>query len=142
MSDTATAAAPQAKTRAPAKMAAVGIGVADMARSVKFYTEVMGMAQLQVIELPHLKEIVLGYDRDVAVVLMHWAGRLQPQLWRQSGDKLVFNSDDPKAIFDRMRAAGHEITREPEVMPEFHNMIIGLGKDPDGYVIELLKPSA
>jgi predicted enzyme related to lactoylglutathione lyase len=112
-----------------------------MARSVKFYTEVMGMAQLQVIELPHLKEIVLGYDRDVAVVLMHWLDGSNPN-YGNNPVKLVFNSDDPKAIFDRMRAAGHEITREPEVMPEFHNMIIGLGKDPDGYVIELLKPSA
>jgi lactoylglutathione lyase len=141
MSDTATAPAPQAKTRAPAKMAAVGIGVADMARSVKFYTEVMGMTQLQVIELPHLKEIVLGYNKDVAVVLMHWLDDSNPN-YGNNPVKLVFNSDDPKAIFDRMRAAGHEITREPEVMPEFHNMIIGLGKDPDGYVIELLKPSA
>jgi predicted enzyme related to lactoylglutathione lyase len=141
MSDTATTTAPEAKTRAPAKMAAVGIGVADMARSVKFYTEVMGMAQLQVINLPHLQEIVLGYNRDVSVVLMHWLDGSNPS-YGNNPVKLVFNSDDPKAIFDRMRAAGHEITREPEVMPEFHNMISGLGKDPDGYVIELLKPSA
>jgi lactoylglutathione lyase len=137
MSDTASATAPEAKVRAPAKMAAVGIGVADMDRSVKFYTEVMGMKQLQVINLPHLQEIVLGYDRDVAVVLMHYLDGSE-QHYANNPVKLVFNSDQPTVIFERIKAAGHEITRWPEVMPEFHNMIIGLAKDPDGYVVELL----
>lgn len=140
MSDTATTTAPAAKVRAPAKMAAVGIGVSDMARSVKFYTEVMGMAQLQVINLPHLQEIVLGYERDVSVVLMHYLDGSE-QHYTGNPVKLVFNSDDPKVIFERIKAAGHEITRWPEVMPEFHNMIIGLAKDPDGYTIELLGQS-
>ena len=138
MSDTATATAPEAKVRAPAKMAAVGIGVADIVPlDEEFPTEVMGMKQLQVINLAHLQEIVLGYDRDVSVVLMHYLDGSE-QHYANNPVKLVFNSDDPKVIFERIKAAGHEITRWPEVMPEFHNMIIGLAKDPDGYVVELL----
>ena len=42
-------------------------------------------------------------------------------------------------LMGRIRDAGLPIQREAELMPEFNNMIIGLGEDPDGYVIELLQ---
>ena len=31
------------------------------------------------------------------------------------------------------------MTREPEPLPSFGNNVVGLAKDPDGYVIELLQ---
>src|ERR1700744_8294 len=78
MSDTATTAAPKAATAAIGKFAAVGIGVADMDRSVKFYTEVMGMKQLQVFDLPHMKEVIVGYKGDIAIALMHFIDGSNP----------------------------------------------------------------
>jgi lactoylglutathione lyase len=136
MTDTSTVTA--ATTKALNHFAAVGIGVSDMARSVEFYTKVMGMKQMQTFELPHMKEVVLGYKGDVAVVLMHYIDG-SAQHYTNNPVKLVFNIDDPKALAARIRAAGLEVTREPEPLPEFGNMIVGLAKDPDGYVIEMLK---
>jgi lactoylglutathione lyase len=136
MTDAATTTAAPAKAKN--SFAAVGIGVSDMARSVEFYTNVMGMKQMQTFDLPHMKEVVLGYKGDVAVVLMHYIDGSSPN-YTNNPVKLVFNIDDPKALAARFRAAGLDVTREPEPLPEFGNMIVGLAKDPDGYVIEMLK---
>ena len=136
MTDAATTTAAPAKAKN--NFAAVGIGVSDMARSVEFYTNVMGMKQMQTFDLPHMKEVVLGYKGDVAVVLMHYIDGSE-QHYTNNPVKLVFNIDDPKALAARFHAAGLEVTREPEPLPEFGGKIVGMAKDPDGYVIEMLK---
>jgi lactoylglutathione lyase len=138
---TDTAAAPAAQTKARNHFAAVGVGVADLARSVEFYTTVMGMKQMQVFDLPHMKEVVVGYKGDVSLVLMHYIDGSNPN-YADNPVKLVFYVDDPKGLAAKIRAAGLEVTREPEPLPEFGGMIVGLAKDPDGYVIELLKQPA
>ena len=56
--------------------------------------------------------------------------------------KLVFYVADPVAVAKRIRAEGLEIVREPTPLPSFNNAIVGLAKDPDGYVIELLQAPA
>jgi lactoylglutathione lyase len=129
---------PASATTPAGKFAAVGIGVSDMERSVEFYVKVLGMSQLQVFDLPHMKEVIVGYGGDIAVALMHYTDG-SAQNYTDNPVKLVFNVDDPAAIFAKVRAAGLEIMREPEPVPEFGNMIVGLAKDPDGYVVEVLK---
>lgn len=124
--------------RAAENLAAVGIGVSDMARSEDFYTRVLGMQVQQRIELPHLKEVVVGYEGRTSVVLMHWLDGSNPN-YRNNPVKLVFFVPDAKGLMARIRADGLPISREAEVMPEFNNMIIGLGEDPDGYVVELIQ---
>jgi catechol 2,3-dioxygenase-like lactoylglutathione lyase family enzyme len=119
-------------------LAAVGIGVSDMARSEDFYTRVLGMQVQQRIELPHLKEVVVGYEGRTSVVLMHWLDGSNPN-YRNNPVKLVFFVPDAKALMERIRADGLPVSREAEVMPEFNNLIIGLAEDPDGYVVELLQ---
>jgi len=57
--------------------------------------------------------------------------------------KLVFYVADPKAVANRIRAFGCEITREPTPIETLNGAVVGLAKDPDGYVVELLQsPSA
>ncbi len=120
---------------------AVGIGVSDMEKSVAFYTQVLGMKQIQTFDLPHMKEVIVGYDGDIHLALMHYIDGSAPH-YRDNPVKLVFWVDDPTGLADKIRARGLEITREPEPLPEFDNVIVGLAKDPDGYVIELLKRPA
>jgi len=123
--------------KAAENLGAVGIGVSDMARSEDFYTRVLGMTVQQRIDLPHLKEVVVGYEGRTSVVLMHWLDGSERN-YKANAVKLVFFVPDPKQVIARIRAEGLPIQREAEVMPEFHNMMIGLAEDPDGYVIELL----
>jgi catechol 2,3-dioxygenase-like lactoylglutathione lyase family enzyme len=124
--------------RAAENLAAVGIGVADLAKSEDFYTRVLGMQVQQRIDLPHLKEVVVGYEGRTSVVLMHWLDGSNPN-YANNPVKLVFFVPAAKTLIDRIRAEGLPITREPEPMPDFNNMVIGLAEDPDGYVVEFMQ---
>ena len=56
--------------------------------------------------------------------------------------KLVFYVTDPKGLIEAIRAEGLEITREAEPIESLGGAVVGLGKDPDGYVIELIQAPA
>ena len=139
MTDTSTAPRPDTRpAKAPEILAAVGLGVADLARAEDFYVRVLGMSVQQRIELPHLREVIVGHAGRTSVVLMHWIDGSTPN-YRANPVKLVFYVPDARAVMDRIRAEGLPISREPEAMASFNNTIIGLAEDPDGYVIELLQ---
>jgi len=46
---------------------------------------------------------------------------------------------DPVSISDRIKAEGLEIVREPTPMASMGNALLGLAKDPDGYIVELIQ---
>jgi lactoylglutathione lyase len=119
-------------------MAAVGIGVSDLKRSVDFYTRVLGMSEMQTIKLAHMTEVVVGYEGRTAVVLMHYIDG-SAQHYSNNPVKLVFTVPDAKTLIDGIRKDGLEITREPEEYPGMGGTIIALAKDPDGYVIEFMQ---
>jgi lactoylglutathione lyase len=125
--------------RSPDYLTAVGIGVSDLAHSADFYSRVLGMQETQRFHLDHMDEIVLAHEGRNAVVLMHWTDGSSPN-YAGNPVKLVFNVADPAALAERIRAEGLEITMEPQVFPGLGGTIVCLAKDPDGYVIELLKP--
>ena len=124
--------------RSPDYLSAVGIGVADLDRSVDFYCGALGMQKTQTFKLPHMEEIIVQHEGRNAVVLMHYTDGSTPN-YRDNPVKLVFYVADAKARTEAIRAAGLEITREAEALPAMGNAIIGMGKDPDGYVIELIQ---
>jgi len=117
---------------------ATGIGVSDLAASSAFYQAALGMQVTQTFQLDHMDEIVLAHEGRNAVVLMHWTDG-SARNYKDAPVKLVFYYTDPPAIADRIKAAGLEVTRYPERLPSFGNAMVGLAKDPDGYVIELLQ---
>jgi len=119
-------------------LGATGIGVSDLKRSADFYIRALGMKQTQTFKLPYMDEIVLSHEGRSAIVLMHWTDG-SARNYKDLPIKLVFYVTDPKAVAAQIRAAGGEITREPEPLPTLGNAMVGLGKDPDGYVIELLQ---
>ena len=140
-----TTTSPSESNDAPAPdrtayVGAVGIGVSDLKRSIDFYTRVIGMTKLQRFRLPHMDEMVVGFEgrRGSAIVLMHWTDGSDPS-YRDLPIKIVLYVPDPPAVADAIRAEGLEILREPTPIPELGDAVVGLAKDPDGYVIELLQ---
>ncbi len=123
----------------PAALGVVGIGVKDLAASKAFYADVLGMQELRRYELGYIEEIVMGYPGDpgTSIVLMHWPSDTSR---RYDGNdvKLVFYVDDPKAVIARIRARGLKIDREATPIEVLNGRIVGLGRDPDNYVIEVL----
>ncbi|HUO88758.1 MAG TPA: VOC family protein [Rhizomicrobium sp.] len=117
---------------------ATGIGVSDLERSAAFYRRALGMRQIQTFKLDYMDEIVLGHEGRNAVVLMHYTDGSNPN-YKNLPVKLVFYVSDPKAVAARIRAEGCEIIREPAPIPTLSGAVVGLARDPDGYVVELLQ---
>ena len=121
-------------------LGAVGIGVSDLNRSVDFYTRILGLKKIWKLNLPHMKEVVLRSEggRGSAVVLMHYIDGSNPN-YKNNPVKMVFYVADPKLIIERIRHEGLEILREATPVPELQNAVVGLARDPDGYILEILK---
>jgi len=124
--------------RSPDLLGAVGIGVSDLARSTDFYSRVIGMTQTQTFSLDYMEEVVLAFEGRTAVVLMHYTDG-SARNYKDNPVKLVFYVTDPKAVSDRIKAEGLEIIREPTPMASMGGAAIGLAKDPDGYIVELIQ---
>ena len=121
------------------RFSAIGIGVRDLEVSTRFYSDILGLKVLRTYELGYLNEVVLGYpDGGAVLVLMNWPG---DKTRRYDGNdmKLVFDVENPAAVIDRIRALGGTIDREATPSEALPNAVIGLGRDPDNYVVEVIK---
>ncbi len=138
--ETATAepaAAPAPPQKDPL-LSAVGIGVSDLAKSTDFYVNVMGMQKIRSYNLDYMDEEVLGYpDAESYIVLMHWTDGSNPN-YKDNPIKIVTRVKDPVALAAKIKAAGFEVTREPQPSAQVGGATVGFAKDPDGYVLELL----
>ena len=121
-----------------AQTRAVGIGVADLEASTQFYQQVLGLEVRRTYELGYLNEVVLGFPGKpgAVVVLMNWPNEQR----RYDGDnvKLVFDVDDAAAVMARLREAGGVIDHEAGPIEAVPGVVIGLGRDLDNYVIEVI----
>ncbi len=119
-------------------LSAVGIGVSDLAKSTDFYVNVMGMEKIRSYHLDYMDEEVLGYPgAESYIVLMHWTDG-SPRNYRDLPIKIVTRVKDPVALAAKIKAAGYEVTREPQASTQVGGAIVGFAKDPDGYTLELL----
>jgi lactoylglutathione lyase len=136
---TVTAAEP-ASAASDAELRAVGIGVTDLARSEQFYSAVLGMQRVREYKLEAMDEIVMALPGHASpvIVLMRWHDVAERKL-PEDNVKLVFNVANAAAVIDRVRAAGGRIDREAAPIDVLNGQIVGLGRDPDGYVIELIE---
>lgn len=121
-------------------LSAVGIGVSDLARSTDFYVNVMGMQKIRSYHLDYMDEEVVGYpDAESYIVLMHWTDG-SARNYKDLPVKIVTRVKDPVALAAKIKAAGFEVTREPQASTQVGGSIVGFAKDPDGYTLELLPP--
>jgi lactoylglutathione lyase len=124
--------------RSPDFLGATGIGVSDLKASAEFYKTALGLKETQTFSLDHMDEIVLAHEGRTAVVLMHWTDG-SARNYKDVPVKLVFYVTDPVAVAERIKQAGGTMTREPAPIASLGGAIVGLGKDLDGYVVELLQ---
>lgn len=124
--------------RSPDFIGATGIGVSDLRKSAEFYKAALGLKETRTFKLDYMDEIVLAHEGRNAVVLMHWTDG-SARNYKDVPVKLVFYVTDPVAVAARIKAAGGIMTREPAPIETLDGVVVGLGKDLDGYVIELLQ---
>lgn len=115
--------------------------VGDLDRSLKFYTEVMGMKLLRTSKNEEYRYTLafVGYgpESEQAVIeLTHNWDTSEYELGSGYGH-LAIAVDDIYGTCDQLRAAGAKITREPG--PVLGGTTeIAFVQDPDGYKIELI----
>ncbi len=128
-----------ARPRRP-RLGAVGIAVADLDRSAAFYRTTFGMVDVMTFDLPHLQEIVLGFEggRGAALVLMQYTDASDNS---RQGDplKVVMYVADPEAVAAAAAENGGRVTVTPRRRPSLGDALVGFVKDPDGHLIELLE---
>ena len=134
----AYAQAPADKPSPSAGFIGVGINVSDLARSEKFYTEVFGLQRT--FRFPpegELMEVGLAFPGQTGMTLL--LARLNDDPLpdgKSAYGRIVFNTDDARALADRMIAAGSKLLSD--VGPPGGPVILFLS-DPDGYQVELFQ---
>lgn len=116
--------------------------VGDLERSIKFYTEVLGMRVLRRSENPEYKYSLafVGYDdedKTAVIELTYNWGVSQYDLGSAFGH-IAIGVDDIYATCEAVKAAGGKVTREPGPV-KGGTTVIAFIEDPNGYKIEFIE---
>jgi lactoylglutathione lyase len=116
--------------------------VGDLQRSVRFYTETLGMKLLRTTDRPEQKYSLafVGYDaedRASVLELTYNYGVERYDLGGGFGHVAIGVADVAKAC-DKVRAGGGKVTREPGPV-KGGTTVIAFVEDPDGYKIEFIQ---
>jgi lactoylglutathione lyase len=119
--------------------------VGDLQRSVRFYTDVLGMKLLRTTDRPEQKYSLafVGYDdesRASVLELTYNYGVEKYELGGGFGHIAVSVPDVGKAC-DKVRHAGGKVTREAGPV-KGGTSVIAFVEDPDGYKIEFIESRA
>ena len=119
--------------------------VGNLERSVRFYTEVLGMKLLRTTDRPEQKYSLafVGYDdekRATVLELTYNYGVERYELGTAFGH-VALGVPDVKNACERVRAAGGKVTREPGPV-KGGTSVIAFVEDPDGYKIEFIESRA
>ncbi len=131
-----------------AKLGFVGIGVSNIEKSAKFYKEALGLKEIgryDSVEVDnsdgskwYVDEIVLGDDEQgTPLVLMNWGK--ENRSYNGNNSKLVFVVKDAVSAMNRIRDAGGKIEREATPHYSIDGGLVGLSRDPDNYVVEIVQ---
>lgn len=117
--------------------------VFDLEKSIKFYTELLGMRLLRRTDYEGgrftLAFIGYGEESDTAVIeLTHNWDQAEPYTIGSGYGHIAIGVPDAYAACDALRAAGAKITREPGPM-KHGSTVIAFVEDPDGYKVELIQ---
>ncbi len=116
--------------------------VGDLDRSIRFYTDVLGMQLITRRDYPEGKFTLafVGYGKNpeqAELELTYNWGVSSYELGTAYGH-VALGVDDIHAACARIRATGGLITREPGPM-KHGSTVIAFVQDPDGYKVELIE---
>ena len=132
-----------------AKLGFVGIGVSNIEKSTKFYQDILSLDVIGTYDdvtvdnadgsESFLDEVVLGYNDKpgTLLVLMNWPN--DDKKYDGDNTKIVFEVEDAKAVIEKIRKAGGKIDREATPHYTIEGGLVGLGRDPDNYVVEVIQ---
>jgi len=119
--------------------------VGDLDRSVRFYTEVLGMKLLRTTDRPEQKYKLafVGYDSEERSAVLELTYNYGVERYELGGafGHVAIEVDDLRKTCDAVRTKGGKVTREPGPVKGGTSMIAFV-EDPDGYKIEFIERRA
>jgi lactoylglutathione lyase len=119
--------------------------VGDLQRSVRFYTEVLGMKLLRTTERPEQKYSLafVGYDNEERATVLELTYNYGVDRYDLGGGfgHIAIGVADVAGACDRVRKSGGKVTREPGPV-KGGTSVIAFVEDPDGYKIEFIERKA
>ena len=116
--------------------------VGDMDRSVRFYTEVLGMKLLRSTDRPEQKYSLafVGYDTEdkTAVLELTYNHGVDHYDLGSAYGHVAIEVDDIRGTCEAVRAKGGKVTREPGPV-KGGTTVIAFVEDPDGYKVEFIQ---
>lgn len=116
--------------------------VGDLDRSIRFYTEVLGMQLLRRADFPEGKFTLafVGYqeERDGAVLELTFNWGVDKYDIGTGYGHVALEVDDAHAACAQIKRRGGAVTREAGPM-KHGGTVIAFVQDPDGYKIELIQ---
>ncbi|MEW6330542.1 MAG: lactoylglutathione lyase [Pseudomonadota bacterium] len=118
------------------------IRVGDLDRSIKFYTDVLGMQLLRRKDYPDgkftLAFVGYGPETEHAVVELTYNWGTDKYDLGNAFGHIALEVDDAYKACDDIRKRGGKVTREAGPM-KHGSTVIAFVEDPDGYKIELIQ---
>jgi lactoylglutathione lyase len=119
--------------------------VGDLQRSVRFYTEVLGMKLLRTTERPEQKYSLafVGYDTEERSAVIELTYNYGVERYEMGGafGHIAIGVPDVAGACAKVRGAGGKVTREPGPV-KGGGSVIAFVEDPDGYKIEFIERKA
>ena len=116
--------------------------VGDLERSIRFYTENLGMKELRRADVPDGKYTLafLGYGDEQSNTVLELTYNYGVEHYEPGTafGHLALGVSDIHATCEKLRSAGAKISREPGPV-KFGTTVIAFIEDPDGYKIELIE---
>ncbi len=116
--------------------------VGDLQRSVKFYTEVLGMKLLRTTDRPEQKYSLafVGYDAEDRAAVLELTYNYGVSSYDLGGafGHIALGVPDVKKACDKVRGNGGRVTREAGPV-KGGTSVIAFVEDPDGYKIEFIE---
>jgi len=118
------------------------IRVCELERSIRFYTEALGMRLLRRTDFPGgrftLAFVGYGDESETAVIELTYNWDTSSYDLGDGFGHLAVGVDDIVGACERVRQCGGKVTREPG--PMMHGTtVIAFVEDPDGYKIEFIE---
>jgi len=119
--------------------------VGDLQRSVKFYTETLGMKLLRTTDRPDQKYSLafVGYDNEEKTAVLELTYNYGVEKYEMGGafGHIAVGVPDVAGACAKVRGAGGKVTREPGPV-KGGTTVIAFVEDPDGYKIEFIERRA
>ena len=116
--------------------------VGDLQRSVRFYTDVLGMKLLRTTERPEQKYSLafVGFDTEDRAAVLELTYNYGVEKYEMGGafGHIAIGVPDVAGACAKVRGAGGKVTREPGPV-KGGSSVIAFVEDPDGYKIEFIE---